>query len=126
MKPVISTQKGAFHNIQKFKIGQKVRFYCEVEAEDDVKNNRPLTGEHVVMAIEKSEGEGYIVKTDKSKDSWIHVHWFAPIKNNARLGGIARAKKLSAKRRKEIATKASHSRKKKNPLTIKKIWKQTH
>lgn len=29
------------------------------------------------------------------------------------LGGKARAKKLSAQRRKEIATKASHSRKKK-------------
>ena len=29
------------------------------------------------------------------------------------LGGIARAKKLSPERRKEIATRASHSRKKK-------------
>jgi hypothetical protein len=29
----------------------------------------------------------------------------------ASFGGIARAKKLSKKRRKEIATKASHSRK---------------
>lgn len=32
-------------------------------------------------------------------------------------GGKARAKKLSAKRRKEIATKASHARKKSDRLT---------
>ncbi len=35
----------------------------------------------------------------------------AHLKRISSLGGIARAKKLSAKRRKEIATKASHSRK---------------
>jgi len=35
----------------------------------------------------------------------------AHLKRISSLGGIARAKKLSAARRKEIATKASHARK---------------
>lgn len=69
-----------FTGNQIFREGQKVEFYCKVEAEDDIKNNRPLTGIHVVKALERAQGNGYVVQTDKSKGSWVHVHWFKPVK----------------------------------------------
>ena len=50
-------------------------------------------------------------KTELKQSMTKEVSLRAHLKRISSLGGIARAKKLSAKRRKEIATKASHSRK---------------
>lgn len=69
----IDRQNGDFSNLQKFRIGQKVRFYCTKESGVD------WAGVHTVKAVQKAE-IGQIIQTDRCGESWIHVHWFAPVR----------------------------------------------
>ncbi len=69
---VIDRESGDFTNLQKFKVGQKVRFYIE-NPEDS------YAGIHVVKDIQKAD-VGHVIRTDRSGEQWIHVHWFAPVR----------------------------------------------
>lgn len=62
---------GDFSNLQDFKTGQKVRFYS--------KNDPRFSGIHTILEIQNVE-VGTILRTDKSGETWIHAHWFAPVK----------------------------------------------
>ena len=69
---VIDRESGDYTNLQKFKVGQKVKFY--IENPDD-----SYAGIHVIKAIEKAD-VGHVIQTDRSGEQWIHVHWFAPVR----------------------------------------------
>lgn len=62
---------GDFSNLQKFKKGQKVRFWPSVK-------DPKFAGIHLITDIEAVE-VGHVIKTDRHNE-WIHVHWFAPVK----------------------------------------------
>lgn len=70
--PDVVDMTGDFSNLQKFKVGQQVRFY--IENPDD-----RYAGVHVVQEIRKEE-VGHTIRTDRSGNQFIHVHWFAPIR----------------------------------------------
>lgn len=59
-----------FSNLQRFEVGQKVDFFI-TNPEDK------YAGEHTVIE-ERAEEVGHSYKTDKSGETFIHAHWFAP------------------------------------------------
>lgn len=62
---------GDFSNLQEFKKGQKVKFFLPKD---------PIYGGvHIITDVEEVE-VGHVIKTDRTKDQWIHAHWFAPVK----------------------------------------------
>lgn len=69
-KPKI--EDGDFTNFQEFKVGQKVVFYIKNEKDK-------YFGEQTVTAIQKVD-VGHIIQTSKTNGTWIHAHWFAPVR----------------------------------------------
>lgn len=60
---------GPFGNLQEFTVGQQVTFHQEVGE---------YAGVHTILKIEPTE-VGHVLLTDKSGETWVHAHWFAPI-----------------------------------------------
>lgn len=65
-------ESGDFTNFQTFRKGEKVIFFIKSK-------NDAYSGVHTITAVQKVE-VGHIVQTDRSKNNWIHVHWFAPLR----------------------------------------------